>query len=165
MRRTSDQSLYFLFFYSLISRLWPLINHESTQKHWCRSQISRGSCSVPRDPLGSPPLVLHLIHRPHCTFHVLHAHETLVQAQVVAHRVLMQRRSEVGSLTRHPVTQNVQRVNHAGDPHLPSGSVASEISERPREPGVDLIERKLPVWCFHNGLNGGIELLLLLLSL
>lgn len=166
-RRTSDQSLCFLFFHSLISRVWPLISHElfltSTQKHWCRSQISRRSCSVPCDPLGPPPLVLHLIHRPHCTFHVLHAHKTLVQAQVVAHRVLKQRRSEVGSLTTHAATQNAYRVNHPDDRYLPSGSVASEVSKRPCEPGVDLIEGKLPVWRFHDGLNGRIKLLLLLL--
>lgn len=168
-RRTSDQCLYFFFFYSLISHVWPLISHElfltCTQEQWCRSQISRKSCSIPCDPLGSPPLILHLIHRPHGTFHVLHAHETLVQAQVVAHRVLMQRRSEFGSLTTHTATQNAYRVNHPDGRYLPSGSVASEISKRPCEPGVDLIEGKLPVWCFHNGLNGGIKLLLLLLSL
>lgn len=128
-----------------------------TEKHWCRSQISRRSCSVPCDPLGSPPLVLHLIHCPHRPFHVLHAHKTLVQAQVVAHRVLMPRRSEVGSLTTHPATQSMYRVNHPDDWYLPSGSVASEISKRPREPGVDLIEGKLSVWCFHNGLKGGIK--------
>lgn len=51
--------------------------------YWC------SSCwLVPGDPLGSPPLVLHLVHRPHGAFHVLHAHKTLVQAQVVTHRVL-----------------------------------------------------------------------------
>lgn len=36
-----------------------------------------------------PALVeLHLVHRPHRALHVLHAHEALVQRQVVADRVL-----------------------------------------------------------------------------
>lgn len=50
--------------------------------------------SAPCDLLGSPPLVFHLIHSPHSAFHILHTHETLVQAQVVAHSVLIQRKSE-----------------------------------------------------------------------
>lgn len=49
---------------------------------------------VPCDLLGSPPLVLHLVHRPHGAFHILHTHKTLVQAQVVAYCVLIQRKSE-----------------------------------------------------------------------
>lgn len=49
----------------------------------------------------------------------------------------------------------LRRVNHRDDWYLPSGSVASEISKRPCEPGVDLVEGELPVWRFHNGLNEG----------
>lgn len=145
-RRSSDQRL------SVIFLTCP-------QKHCRRSQISRSECSVPCDPLGSPPLVLLLIHRPHRTFHVLHTHEALVQAQVVAHRVLVAEKVR-GQISHILLLKNAYRVNHPDDWHLPSGSVASEISERPREPSVDLIEGKLPVRCFHNGLNGGLKLLL-----
>lgn len=41
-----------------------------------------------RGPLRAPLVELHLVHGPHGALHVLHAHEALVQRQVVADRVL-----------------------------------------------------------------------------
>ena len=69
---------------------------------------SRTLSTVPCDLLGSPPLVFRLVHRPHGAFNILHAHKTLVQAQVVAHCVLIQRqiraRGDVTELHESSVT-------------------------------------------------------------
>lgn len=41
-----------------------------------------------RGALRAALVELHLVHRPHRALHVLHAHEALVQREVVTHRVL-----------------------------------------------------------------------------
>lgn len=41
-----------------------------------------------RGALRAALVELHLVHRPHGALHVLHAHEALVERQVVSHRVL-----------------------------------------------------------------------------
>lgn len=50
-----------------------------------------GARFSPRDLLRPALLVLHLVHRPHRPLHVLHTHEALVEAEVVAHGVLRDR--------------------------------------------------------------------------
>ena len=47
-----------------------------------------GRCGVPCDLLRPAFLILDLVHRPDCSFHVLHTHKTLVQAEVVANCIL-----------------------------------------------------------------------------
>lgn len=43
---------------------------------------------VPSDLLRSTLLILHFIHGPHGTLDILHPYETLVQTEIVSHRVL-----------------------------------------------------------------------------
>ena len=72
----------------------------STSKHTCStSNLHCSDCEVPV-VLGSfPPLVLPLVHRPHCPLPPLHAHEARVQAQVMAHSVLQDAEAEIVRVT------------------------------------------------------------------
>lgn len=52
----------------------------------CNQQVT--VLFVPVELLSPPPLVLCLIHCPHCSLPSLHPHKTLVQAEVMAHSIL-----------------------------------------------------------------------------
>ena len=59
----------------------------------------------------SPPVELHLVHRPHGALHVLHPAEALVEGEVVSHGVLD--KTTISDKTRQDkvnVTSKVQNV-------------------------------------------------------
>lgn len=54
-----------------------------------------------RAPLGPPLVELHLVHGPHGPLNVLHAHETFVKRQVVAHSVLTTKQRQINNASWH----------------------------------------------------------------
>ena len=56
----------------------------------------------------SPPVELHLVHRPHGALHVLHPAEALVEGEVVSHCVLD--KTTISDKTRQDKTTNLVNV-------------------------------------------------------
>lgn len=97
--------------------------------------------------LGSPPVELDLVDRPHRPLDVLQAHEALVEAEVVPDGVLQAEERREGSETA-PRPGTCSR-GETPSTYLPGGRVAPEVGKVPGEPVVDFIQCQLPAGGFE----------------
>lgn len=84
---------------------------------------ARGWANIPRHLWRPPFLILALIHGPHGALNVLHAHEALVQAEVVPHGILGVRRQGGCSEAPSPLRQahTAKSLSHHVPPPLAQG--------------------------------------------
>ena len=67
----------------------------------------------------SPPVELHLIHRPHGALHVLHPAEALVEGEVVSHGVLDKTTISVNVTAKVQNVIDLNEENKKDGCHLP----------------------------------------------